>query len=140
MQKKTIDYALFYTPDNVMAVLNRVFSKTGLDVAARVLQLYYLARSPSVPLWAKTAIFAALGYFVVTPDAIPDVVPVMGFVDDLAVLSSALAGVAGYVSPELQQRVQARLQGWFGRSDDIARSMQQALPPGEKQDIGPSVL
>lgn len=116
MKKRVIDFAAFYAPDAVMAVLNRAFSKAGMNVTATVLQLFYLARSPEVPLWAKTAIFAALGYFVVTPDAIPDVAPVLGFTDDLAVLASALTGVASYVTPEMRHKVRERLQGWFGKS------------------------
>ena len=117
-------YAVYYSPEKVMALLNRVFSKAGLNLASTVLQLYYLARSPEVPLWAKTAIFTALGYFVLTPDAIPDVTPVVGFSDDLAVLTSALAGVASFMTPELRTKVRERLQGWFG--DDVDSAM---LPP-----------
>ena len=100
MKKIMTLYAVYYSPEKVMALLNRVFSKAGLNLASTVLQLYYLARSPEVPLWAKTAIFTALGYFVLTPDAIPDVTPVVGFSDDLAVLTSALAGVASFMTPE----------------------------------------
>lgn len=104
--------------DKAMALLYRAFSKAGLNVAAIVLQLYYVARSPEVPVWAKTAIFGALGYFVLVPDAIPDVAPVLGFTDDLAVLASALTGAAGYVTPEMRQRIRERLRGWFGEKAD----------------------
>lgn len=112
-----------------MALLNRVFSKAGLNLASTVLQLYYLARSPEVPLWAKTAIFTALGYFVLTPDAIPDVTPVVGFSDDLAVLTSALAGVASFMTPELRAKVRERLRGWFG--DDVDSAMLPLEKPAE---------
>ncbi len=100
-------------------MLQRVCSKAGLDLVSRALQLYYLARSPEVPAWAKASIFAALGYLLVTPDAVPDITPVLGFVDDLAVLTSALAGVAGYVSPEVRGLVKEKLQLWFGRDVEI---------------------
>lgn len=107
-------YAKYYSSARVIARLQQVFSKAGLDVVGRVLQLYYLAKSPQVPVWGKATIFAALGYFVLTPDAIPDISPVIGFVDDLAVLSSALASVAAFLTPEIQAKVSSRLEGLFG--------------------------
>ena len=70
METSTKDYSAFYSPQLVMSVLNRAFSKAGLDVVSRVLQLYYLAKSPDLPVWAKASVFAALGYFVVSPDAV----------------------------------------------------------------------
>jgi len=120
MKKIEATYSDYYAAEKVMPLLNRVFSKAGMSVASTVLQLYYLARSPDVPLWAKTAIFTALGYFVLTPDAIPDVTPVVGFTDDLAVLTSALAGVASFMTPELRAKVRQRLRDWFGdRADGV---------------------
>lgn len=115
-----------------MLVLNRAFSKAGLDVVSRVLQLYYLAKSPELPAWAKASVFAALGYFVLTPDAVPDLVPVMGFADDLVVLSSALAGLSAHLSPEIRAQVRQKLDQWFGeRSAEKAVS---EIPPTGKSD------
>lgn len=102
--------------ERVLPLLGRVFSRAGQDVVSRALQLYYLARSPDVPGWAKATVFAALAYLVLTPDAIPDLAPMVGFVDDLAVLTSALAGLTAYLTPELQNKVRTQLQDWFGNS------------------------
>ncbi|AUM14237.1 YkvA family protein [Ketobacter alkanivorans] len=107
-------YSSAYSPALVLALLQKVCSRAGLDLVSRALQLYYLARSPDLPAWAKASVFAALGYFVVTPDAVPDITPVLGFVDDLAVLTSALASVSAYVSPEIRAKALERLQAWFG--------------------------
>ena len=57
----------------------------------------------------KGTVIAALGYFIVVPDAIPDVTPVVGFVDDLGVLVSAAAAVAPYISPTIKKRVEETL-------------------------------
>lgn len=136
MKSGVSDFAAAYSPQLILPLLNRVFSKAGVNVVASVLQLFFLVRSPDVPLWAKTAICGALGYFIMTPDAIPDVAPILGFTDDLAVLTSALAGLGGYVTPELRARVKARLQGWFG--DDVAFAVDDAentpAITGETQD------
>lgn len=107
-------YSSAYSPMLVLALLQKVASRAGIDLVSRALQLYYLARSPDIPAWAKASIFAALGYLVVTPDAVPDITPIVGFVDDLAVLTSALAGLSAYISPELRAKVLVRLREWFG--------------------------
>ncbi len=110
-------FAQYYSSYGLLQLLPRVFSKAGLDVIGRVLQLYYLAKSPDLPVWAKTGVFAALGYFIVTPDAIPDITPVIGFVDDLAVLSSVLSSLAMYVSPEVRSKANNRLQRLFRKQE-----------------------
>lgn len=46
-------------------------------------------RDPSVSLWRKLAGAAALAYTVMPLDAVPDVIPVLGWLDDLGVLSAA---------------------------------------------------
>ncbi|MEE2732415.1 MAG: DUF1232 domain-containing protein [Pseudomonadota bacterium] len=119
MATDSTQYSNAYRAALVLPMLQRVCSKAGLDLVSRALQLYYLARSPDIPAWAKASIFAALGYLVVTPDAVPDITPVLGFVDDLAVLTSALAGLSGYVSPEIRAKVLLKLQEWFGREVDL---------------------
>ncbi|MCG8538011.1 MAG: DUF1232 domain-containing protein [Pseudomonadales bacterium] len=117
METSTKDYSAFYSPQLVMSVLNRAFSKAGLDVVSRVLQLYYLAKSPDLPVWAKASVFAALGYFVVSPDAVPDILPVMGFADDLVILSSTLAGLSAQITPEIRDKVTTKLSRWFGKAE-----------------------
>jgi uncharacterized membrane protein YkvA (DUF1232 family) len=117
----SLDYSKAYAPNLVLPLLGRVFSRAGMDLVSRALQLYYLARSPDIPAWAKTTIFAALGYLLVTPDAVPDITPVLGFADDLAVLTSALASMSAYINPDIRAKVLLRLQDWFGDDAEIAQ-------------------
>ena len=39
------------------------------------------------PLWAKTVIIGALGYLICPIDAIPDIIPGVGFTDDLVIMT-----------------------------------------------------
>mgnify|MGYP001347466778 CR=1 FL=1 len=64
------------------------------DVAAA----YYCALDPSTPFKAKATIAAALAYFVAPADLVPDFIAVLGFTDDLAVLTAALAAVRPHVN------------------------------------------
>ena len=51
------------------------------------------------PLRAKGILFAALGYFILPADTIPDMIFGLGFTDDVAVLTAALAAVRAHLKP-----------------------------------------
>lgn len=71
---------------------------------------YYAAIDPATPLKAKGVLLAALAYFVVPTDAVPDVIAVLGFTDDATVLATALSIVSGHVK-EPHKRAARRLLG-----------------------------
>ena len=59
-------------------------------------------------------LLGALAYFVLPADVIPDVLPVIGYTDDAAVLAAAIKLVASHITPdhrEAAQRTLARLRG-----------------------------
>lgn len=103
-------YKAAYTAANFQKKLKTLGGRGTYELLEKAFQLYYLAKSPTVPLWAKGLVVGALGYFIVTPDAVPDITPVLGFVDDLSVMLSALAAVAAHISPEIKERVERRLE------------------------------
>jgi uncharacterized membrane protein YkvA (DUF1232 family) len=64
-----------------------------------VVAAYYCVLDANTPLRAKGILIAALGYFVLPVDAIPDVIFGLGFTDDIAVLSAAIAAVRTHITP-----------------------------------------
>lgn len=64
-----------------------------------VVAAYYCALDGNTPLRAKATLLAALGYFVLPADTIPDVLMGLGFTDDVAVLSAAVAAVRAHMTP-----------------------------------------
>jgi uncharacterized membrane protein YkvA (DUF1232 family) len=64
-----------------------------------VVAAYYCALDSKTPLRAKGILLAALGYFVLPVDAIPDVIFGLGFTDDIAVLTAAIAAVRAHITP-----------------------------------------
>ena len=88
--------------------------KAGKEVIEKALWLYYTAQQPSTPAWAKAVIYGALAYFVLPTDAIPDVIPVAGFTDDLGALAAALGTVAMYVDDNVKRLTDIKLREWFG--------------------------
>jgi uncharacterized membrane protein YkvA (DUF1232 family) len=90
----------------------RALRSAGAEVTLLALKLYYALKRPETPLWAKTAILGALGYFVCPIDLIPDAIPVIGFSDDLGVLLAAVGAVSQYIDAEVERRAAAKLRDW----------------------------
>ncbi len=66
----------------------------GRDVVAA----YFCATDPQTPTRVRGILLAALAYFVMPLDMIPDIFAVVGFSDDVAVLSAALAMIRGHMN------------------------------------------
>ena len=64
-----------------------------------IVAAYYCALDKETPLRVKGILFAALGYFILPADTIPDVIFGLGFTDDIAVLTAALAAVRAHLKP-----------------------------------------
>jgi uncharacterized membrane protein YkvA (DUF1232 family) len=71
-----------------------------LPFAEDLLAAWYCAFDRETPTEVKVALIGALGYFVLPFDAMPDVMPMLGFADDAAVLLTALRLVANNLLPE----------------------------------------
>ena len=86
--------------------VRRDFWRKAKRVAARLpfaedlLAAYYCAFDHATPLQVKAALVGALAYFVLPFDFVPDMLPLLGFTDDAAVLLTALRMVAGHLRPE----------------------------------------
>jgi uncharacterized membrane protein YkvA (DUF1232 family) len=96
--------------------LPRDFWRKAARVAARLpfaevlLAAYYCAFDQATPAHVKAALVGALAYFVLPFDFMPDVLPLLGFTDDAAVLLTALRLVAGHLRPEHRDAARAALE------------------------------
>ena len=61
---------------------------------------YYCALDPRTPTKVRGILLAALAYFVLPLDGIPDFFAIVGFSDDIAVLTAAFAAIRGHVRPD----------------------------------------
>ena len=77
--------------------LRRVVAQ--IPFAEDLLAAYYCAFDRDTPLPVKATLVGALAYFILPVDAIPDVLPVIGFTDDAAVLATAIRLVASHIHP-----------------------------------------
>ncbi len=74
-----------------------------------IVAAYVCSLDPKTPTRVRVVLMAALAYFVLPLDAIPDLLPALGFTDDIAVLAMAFSTAARHVTDE--HRMAAR--DWF---------------------------
>ncbi len=77
-----------------------------IPFAEDLVAAFYCATDPSTPSRVKLILIGAIAYFVLPTDAVADLLPLIGFADDAAVLAAAVTQVAGSITEE--HRNQAR--------------------------------
>jgi uncharacterized membrane protein YkvA (DUF1232 family) len=60
---------------------------------------YYCALDPSTPMRVRGMLLAALAYFILPADLIPDMIAGLGFADDAALLTAVIGLVASHITP-----------------------------------------
>ena len=88
--------------------LKRVAAK--LPFAEDLLAAYYCAFDSRTPRHVQAALLGALAYFVLPFDFVPDMLPILGFTDDAAVLATALRMVTTHITPEHRDAARAALK------------------------------
>jgi uncharacterized membrane protein YkvA (DUF1232 family) len=82
-----------------------------LPFAEDLVAAYFCAFDRDTPRHVQVALIGALTYFILPFDFIPDMMPLVGFTDDAAVLATAIKLVAAHITPnhrEAAHRVLAR--------------------------------
>lgn len=102
-----------YSEDGFWKKTTQYAKQAGEGTITQALKLYYAARDPDTPAWAKTTIYGALGYFISPIDAIPDFTPVLGYTDDLGILAAAIGIVAVHIKDEHAEQARQTLKRWF---------------------------
>ena len=77
--------------------------------AAEALSVWWCARDPATPAAAKGMMMAALAYFVLPTDVIPDILPALGMTDDAAVIAAVIAIVGKNLRPRHKEAAKAFL-------------------------------
>ncbi len=70
-----------------------------LPFAEDLVTAYYCAFDRDTPRHVQAALIGALAYFILPFDIVPDMLPLLGFTDDAAVLAAAIKLVAGHITP-----------------------------------------
>lgn len=83
-----------------------------IPFAEDLLAAYYCAFDRETPTHVKGMLLGALAYFVLPTDAIPDMLPIIGFTDDAAVLAAAVKLVSDHITPVHRQAAKGKLRSF----------------------------
>ncbi|MET0294313.1 MAG: YkvA family protein [Phenylobacterium sp.] len=81
-----------------------------IPFASDVVSVWFCARDPETPTPAKGMMLAGLAYFILPADAIPDVLAIIGYTDDAAVIAALLALVGSNVKGRHRDAARAFLE------------------------------
>ena len=88
--------------------MRRVASK--VPFASQALAVWYCARDDATPTAAKGMMLAALAYFVLPTDAIPDFIAGLGYTDDAAVFATLMALVGRNLKPRHREAARQAIE------------------------------
>jgi uncharacterized membrane protein YkvA (DUF1232 family) len=71
----------------------------GVPFVEDLVAAYYCALDPSTPPRVRGMLLAALAYFILPSDLIPDIIAGLGFADDAALLTAVVGLVASHITP-----------------------------------------
>ena len=116
-----------FNESKLLRKVAKVAKTAGLMVIYPAMILYYLFKEKSVPVASKSVIAAALAYFILPADSIPDITPIIGYSDDLGILLVSLSHLMKYVTPELLKKVKIHLASWFGDVEELNQQEERLL-------------
>lgn len=110
-------YSRHYTDDAFWSKLRTLPSSAGRALLLKALLLWELLLAPEAPAWVRAAILGVLGYLILPLDAVPDVLPVVGYADDAAAMTALLVHVDHLVGDDLKLRAEERLERLLGEGE-----------------------
>lgn len=115
-------------PSNVLHLLRRKIRSISSPLVYSALLMFYAFRRNDTPAWAKRIVTGALVYLLSPIDAIPDLSPIIGYTDDLGVLTYGLVLIAAYINEDVRSSARQTLHAWIGPSDEsMLRKIDQLL-------------
>ncbi len=100
--------------------MRRLLHQLSTPVLYSTLLMFYAFRRHDTPAWAKRIVTGAFIYLITPIDAIPDLAPLLGYTDDLGVLTYALVLISAYINPEIRAHARQTLTTWTGTPDEKA--------------------
>ena len=111
-------YRRFFSAGRFLSRLGAIARGAGTRAVYTALLLYYAYEREETPKWAKRVVLGSLGYLLMPFDAVPDLTPILGYTDDVAVLAAGLTTVAAYVNKDVRDRARGKLAEWLPEAGD----------------------
>lgn len=110
-------YQKHYSDSRLLSKIGKTFRNAGIKAVYLALILYYVLADKNTPKRHKALIIGTLGYFILPFDLVPDLLPALGYTDDMAALAACIKAVYDNVTPIVKHSARQRLHTWFGTED-----------------------
>lgn len=114
-------YSEDYSEASFWEKITSAVKKAGSGLIYKALQLFYAMQNPDCPITVKGAIIAALGYFILPVDLVPDFIPVVGYTDDLAAVGAVITMANMYIDDKVMNNAKNKMRDLFG--NDILKKL-----------------
>ncbi len=91
-----------FVEENLWEKVEKVGKK--LSFIKDVKALYNYMTDPNVPWYRKSIVLGALVYFITPIDSVPDLVPLVGYLDDLGVITAVLKFLGSELIPYYEDK------------------------------------
>ena len=115
-KKKEVGISQYYDYESTEGFWNCVKNTVKIifsQLLYWVLIVYYAFKSTTLSKRDKVKILAALAYLILQSDLIPDAIPVVGIIDDAAILW-AIFKLLVVIDEEVKRKAREKVRQWFG--------------------------
>lgn len=113
-EKELQKYEQHYNDSSFLDKVTKYGKLIGITALYKAVQLWFVLQKPDVPARTKAVIMGALGYLIAPLDFLPDLLPVLGYTDDMVAITFALIKVQGYIDEEVERKSKKLLTKIFG--------------------------
>ena len=103
------EYGTYFSDNAFWSKLQSLSGNGWCEMLKQVVTLFVLLKTPSTSMTLKITLIGALGYFIAPIDAIPDLIPLLGYTDDMSIIAMLLNQLSHAITPEIEQQVRALL-------------------------------
>lgn len=115
---KLLEYKKYYSEEKFFKKILNYAKAAGIKLVYAALLLFYTLQKPNLPAKIKGTIIGALGYFIFPLDLLSDLVPIVGYTDDITLLIAAIGITAFYIDDEVKKKAKSKLKDLFGDYDE----------------------
>ena len=103
-EKELQKYEQHYNDSSFLDKVTKYGKLIGITALYKAVQLWFVLQKPDVPAGTKAVIMGALGYLIAPLDFLPDLLPVLGYTDDIVAITFAIIKVQGYIDEEVERK------------------------------------
>ncbi|PSB00748.1 YkvA family protein [Merismopedia glauca] len=102
-----------YSDDKFWEKMREFGLQAGKGLVEQAFTMWYIMHDSNIPTQAKLIVGGALAYWILPVDMVPDILPVVGFTDDLPIIGSAFASIAMNITPDIIANARQQTEALF---------------------------